>query len=167
MKSKRFRALRAGWAAGATVLLLGACEPIIHTDGQVVDEQKLAAIQPGVQTQSDVEDLLGTPSSASVFGEKTWLYMSKRTSRIAFFEPSILEQNITEIRFDDTGLVASVRQYGLGQAKEVAPVARTTPTEGKKLTFLDQMLGNLNRYGAGAAGRAGPSGPAGPTGPTR
>lgn len=164
MKSARLQAVRTGVAAAAVALVLGACEPIIHTDGQVLDEQKLAAIQPGVQTESDIQDLLGTPSSTSVFGTKTWLYISKRTSRIAFLEPDVLEQNVTEIKFDDAGVVSSIRQYGLGEAKDVAPVARTTPTEGKKLTFLDQMIGNLNRYGAGAGGRAGPgSGPAGPT----
>lgn len=165
MKTAGFKGLGTGLAAAA-VLWLGACEPMIHTDGQVLDENKVAVIQPGVQTEADVEELLGTPSSTSVFGNKTWLYISKRTSRIAFLEPDVLAQNITEITFDESGVVASIRQYDLNQAKEVAPIARTTPTEGKKLTFLDQMIGNLNRYGAGAAGRAGPgSSPSEPTPP--
>lgn len=159
--------LRGFWpgAAAVAALLVGACQPIIHTDGQVIDEQKVAAVQPGVQTESDIEELLGTPSSTSVYGAKTWLYISKRTSRFAFFDPDVLEQNVTEIRFTDAGVVSEVRQYGLGEAQDVAPVARVTPTEGKTLTILDQMIGNLNRYGAGAGGRAGPSSE--PTGPTR
>lgn len=165
--SKTWRGLLA--AVGTAVLC--ACSTTIHTDGQIPDAEKLARIQPGVQNEAEVKKLIGTPSSESIFGPKTYYYISKRTSQFAFFDPDVEEEKIIEIGFDDGGKVDSVRQYGLNDTKEVAPVGRTTPTKGKHLTFLDQMLGNLNKYGAGASGRAGPGGPApggrpgGPSGP--
>jgi len=158
-------AFSAPWRAGAAAVLgaamLWGCAPTIHTDGQIPDAVKLATIEPGVQTEDEVKKLIGTPSTESVFGEKTWYYISKRTSQFAFFSPDVQEQKVVAISFDQDGKVSGIRQYGLSDAKEVSPVARTTPTKGKHLTILDQMLGNLNRYGAAAPGRTGP-GP-GPT----
>ncbi len=151
------------WRAGLAALggmALCACSTTIHTDGQIPDTQKLAMIQPGVQNEAEVKKLIGTPSCESVFGPKTYYYISKRTSQFAFFDPTIEEEKVIEISFDDGGKVDAIHQYGLNEAKEVEPVARTTPTKGKHLTILDQMLGNLNKYGAGASGRAGPGGPA-------
>ena len=37
--------------------------------------------------------------------------------------------------------------------KNVTPIGRTTPTKGKHLTFLDQMIGNMNKYGPSAGSR--------------
>lgn len=146
-------------AAGAlAAALLGACSPIIHTDGQIPDAVKLATIEPGVQGEDEVKKLIGAPSTESVWGQKTWYYITKRTSRYAFFSPDTEEQKVIAISFDQSGKVDSVHQYGLNDAKDVSPTGRVTPSKGKQLTILDQLLGNLNKYGAAAPGRAGPSG---------
>lgn len=137
----------AGLAASLVVAgALGACSPMIHTDGQIPDPVKLASIEPGVQTQDEVKKLLGTPSTVGTFDANTWYYISKRTTTTAFLEPDVLEQRVVVVNFDDAGIVRGVRIYGLDQANSVAPVGRATPTKGKELTILDQMVGNLNRY---------------------
>ncbi len=141
---------------------LTACESTIHTDGQIPDTDKLATIQPGVQTKAEVEKLIGSPSTQSTFGTTTWYYISKRTSQFAFFDPDTQEQKIIEISFDDSGKVSDVKQYNLADAQNVTPVGRTTPTKGKHLTFLDQMIGNMNKYGPSAGNRGeGGQGPSG------
>jgi outer membrane protein assembly factor BamE (lipoprotein component of BamABCDE complex) len=142
-------------------LFLGACSSMVHTDGVVLDDTKVGSIQPGVQSEDDIKRLIGTPSSQSIYGEKTWYYITRRTSRVAFFDPSVQEQKVIAITFDDSGKVSGVRQYGLNDSQDVSPVARTTPTKGKHLTFLDQMMGNLNRYGPSAGSRPGGGGPGG------
>lgn len=159
MIAKRMIPMTLGIALGAAVL--AGCAPMIHTDGQIPDAEKLATIAPGVQSEDEVKKLIGTPSSESVFGVKTWYYITKRTSQVAFFAPSVEEQKVVAISFDQDGKVNGIQEYGMNDAKDVSPVGRTTPTKGKHLTILDQMLGNLNRYGAGAPGRAGPGGPSG------
>jgi outer membrane protein assembly factor BamE (lipoprotein component of BamABCDE complex) len=149
------RLARRGGAAGlvgAWLLAgaLGACSPMVHTDGQIPDPVKLASIEPGAQTREEVVKLLGTPSAVAVLDDRTWYYISKRTSTLAFFEPDVLEQRVVVISFDDSGVVRGIQQYGLNDANDVSPVDRETPTKGRQLTVWDQMIGNLNRYsGAG------------------
>lgn len=133
---------------GAWVLAgaLGACSPMIHTDGQVPDPVKLASIEPGVQTRDEVRKLLGTPSTVSIVDENTWYYITKRTSTLAFLEPEVVDQRVVVISFDDTGVVRGIQQFGLEDAAEVSPAGGATPTKGRQLTIWDQMLGNLNRF---------------------
>ncbi len=150
------RRRRAGLRAGSTGVLavglvagaLAACAPMVHTDGQIPDPVKLASIEPGVQTQEEVVRMLGSPSSVATFDQNTWYYISKRTSTTAFLKPDVLEQRVVVINFDDSGVVRGMRLYGLDDANDITPVGRSTPTKGKELTVLDQMIGNLTRYNA-------------------
>ena len=151
---------RSAFIAALTLGCLTACESTIHTDGQIPDAEKLATIQPGVQTKTQVEKLIGTPSTRSTFGPSTWYYITKRTSQFAFFDPETQDQKVIEISFDDSGKVSGIKQYNLADAQNVTPSSRITPSKGKHLTFLDQMIGNMNKYGAGASGRGGEGGQA-------
>ena len=127
-------------AAGVT-----ACAPRIERHGNVPDADMLRRIEVGVSSREEVGDWLGTPSSTATFGEDTWYYITARTERYAFYAPSIVEQQVVAIAFDDADVVRSVRGYGLEDAREIEPVDRLTPTGGKKLTVLQQMLGNFGR----------------------
>src|SRR6476660_10263534 len=46
---------------------LAACQPTIDQRGNLPDDKKISAIEPGVTTKQAVSQLLGTPSSVSTF----------------------------------------------------------------------------------------------------
>ena len=59
------------------------------------------------------------------------------------------------------GRVRDIKQYELKDGKEVDMVARKTPTSGKELTVLEQILGNVGKFSAPkkqVPGAAGPTG---------
>lgn len=147
------RALLAGLALSA----LAACETVIDVRGHVPDDESLSKIQVGLQKKSDVADLLGTPSSTAPFGDETWLYISRKTSTTAFFSPKVLEQQVVAIVFDDTGTVSDVRRLDMADGKVVRHVARVTPSPGKELSFLEQLIGNVGRFNSGRGGPLNPS----------
>jgi outer membrane protein assembly factor BamE (lipoprotein component of BamABCDE complex) len=146
-RNHRRKAVAAGLLAG---LLVASCAPTIDNRGYVPDPQALERVRPGGQTRGDVAEILGTPSSVTPFADDTWIYIQRKTSTVAFFEPKVLEQNVVVVGFDDAGLVRDVRRYTLEDGKLIDPVTRTTPAPGKELTFLEQLIGNVGRFGQGA-----------------
>ena len=50
------------------------------------------------------------------------------------------------VAFDGNGRVSGTRTYTLADARDVDPVDRVTPTEGRELTLLQQLLGNIGRF---------------------
>ena len=56
------------------------------------------------------------------------------------------------IAFDQTGMVADIRQYGIDDLRDVDPNDRITSTAGKKLGFFEQLIGNIGRFTRGREG---------------
>ena len=140
---------RLGWLLLASVAALAACSPRIDQRGNLLDPDAVLAVQPGIQTKDQVAQLLGTPSTIATFDDKTWYYVSKRTETTAFFTPEITDQQVLVVKFDDADVVENVHLYGMGDAYEIEPVDRTTPTYGQKLTILQQLFGNIGRFTKG------------------
>lgn len=153
--------LRLPFVAFSVLVALGACSPVVETRGNLPAPDAVAAIKPG-QTRSQVAQLLGSPSNVSTFNDKTWYYISRKTETEAFFAPKPVDQQVVKVRFDDAGIVTGVeKQLGLDEAKAVTPSARVTPTAGHTFGFLEQLFGNVGRFGGpgGAGGRSRPGGP--------
>lgn len=98
---------------------------------------------------------LGSPSSTASFGPETWYYISAHKQRKAFLEPEVLDQDVVQIEFNTAGLVDKIQTYTLKDGKKIDMVERTTPTEGHSMGVVEQILGNVGRFGGGA-GRHGP-----------
>ncbi len=149
----------AGAALSAAIALAG-CAATVEQRGNLPPRDELAEIHPGKTTKDQVVKILGSPSSVGVFDDKSWYYISRRTSRVAFFDPSVLDQEVYIVDFNDDGVVQAVDHKTLKDGRDITPVARTTPAPGRQLTFLEQLIGNLGKFNGGGGGGA-PSGPGG------
>ncbi len=136
-----------GTAAIALAVSLSACTPQVAQRGVMPDVDDVARILPTESTKADVERALGSPSSVTMFGGETWLYVGETTERLAFFDKQVNERSVVMISFDEQGRVVDVQSHGLEEARDIQPEERTTPTVGKKMTFVDQLIGNINRLG--------------------
>lgn len=133
-------------AGSAVLLLLAACSSEVTVRGNMPDPEVVATIQPGSTTRSGVVELLGSPSTVSNFEDKHWYYIGQKQTQVAFLEPEILERSVLVIAFNDAGTVQEATTYTLEDGRIVDPVSRTTPTEGRELTILQQLFGNLGRF---------------------
>ncbi len=134
-------------AAVAGIVGLGACAPKVAQRGAMPDIDAIAAIVPNKTTKDEVERSLGSPSSINMFGAETWLYIGETTETFAFLEHEVNERSVLLVRFDDKGIVKEMESHGLDVARDIKPVERTTPTVGKEITAIEQLMGNLNRFG--------------------
>jgi len=151
--------LRHVFAAGFIGLTLAACTPSVDTRGNLADKVRLEQIQPGTSTRDDVAAALGTPSTTGTFDPNTWYYIGARTEKTAFFRPDVVERKIVVVKFDEAGTVADVHELDQNAGKEVELVERTTPTAGRDMNFIEQMMSNVGRFGGGNAGLRQPGAP--------
>ncbi len=133
-------------------LLLASCSPIVDTRGHASEDVDLKQIVAGQTTSEDVRALLGSPTSTSNFGDETWYYVTQKQERMGVFAPTVSEQHVTIITFDANHVVSDIGEAKKEDGKPVEIVGKTTPTEGHKVTIMEQMLGNLGRFNSPGRG---------------
>jgi len=138
---------RAAFAVAVVALSgLGACAPIKTYSGFQAIEAKPEDVKVGEDTKSTVRGKLGSPSAQSTFDPNVWFYMNQIKERVAFRKPQVVQRNVTAIVFNkDTEVVESVNNYTLKDGKAIAYNRRETPTRGRELTVLEQLLGTVGR----------------------
>ncbi|MEE8517036.1 MAG: outer membrane protein assembly factor BamE [Alphaproteobacteria bacterium] len=141
---------RRGCRAGILVLVaLGmfmGCSTEITTRGNAPNPKKLSQIKVGEHNRSQVARLLGTPSNAAIFNDRIWYYVSRKTRSVAFYKPEVLESQVIAIHFDTSGKVKEIRRYTQKDGRDITPVARATPTPGREMGLMEQLLGNIGRF---------------------
>ena len=140
-------ALRLGGAALLSLVLL-ACEPVRHTHGYAPRDSQLAEVKIGADGKAEVASKIGRPTTLGTFDQNEWYYITRSTVSRAFLEPRVVSQEVVVVAFDEEGKASEVERYGLEDGRVVNLVTRTTPTRGKRLTFLQQLLGNIGRFSA-------------------
>jgi len=138
---------RAAYAAIALSLLSSAaCAPITSYSGFQAIESDPKDVKVAVDTKSTVRGKLGSPSATSTFDPNIWYYMNQVKQRVAFRRPQVVSRNVTAITFNkENEQVESVNNYTLKDGKVIAFNGRETPTRGRELTILEQLLGNVGR----------------------
>ena len=143
-------------------IVLAGCAISEDQRGHLPDPEKLADIHPGSTTKEQVVKILGSPSSASTFDDNVWYYISRRTKQVAFFSPTVLDQQVYIVDFDDKGVVKDLGHKTLADSRSITPAPGATPAPGRELSFMEQLLGNVGRFGgSGGAGSSGTPNPAG------
>jgi outer membrane protein assembly factor BamE (lipoprotein component of BamABCDE complex) len=136
-------------AAVALALTLAGCAISEDQRGNLPDPDKLAEIKPGTTTKEQVIKILGSPSSASTFDDDTWYYISRKTKQVAFLSPTVLDQQVFIVDFNNQGVVKDIGHKTLADATPVSPAPGATPAPGRELSFLEQLIGNIGRFGGG------------------
>jgi len=146
MKNKRiaFKIFAAGLIASTS--LLGACTPIQNVRGQLVTAQERAQIIPGETTQNQVLAMLGSPSTVSEFSEHLWMYIGKKTEAYAFFKPEIIDQKVFLVEFNTENVVVDTALLDQRHIQSVRIDPDATPTAGRNLTIIQQLVGNIGRF---------------------
>ena len=135
----------------AACLALTACSNAVQVRGNMPDMEEVSEIEPGVHSRQDIVDMLGSPSTVSTFQDRKWYYIGQKTTEFAFMKPEVVDRSVLVVTFDESGYVDQTAHYTLDDSNEIEPVARTTPTEGRDLTLLQQLFGNLGRFGGTAS----------------
>jgi outer membrane protein assembly factor BamE (lipoprotein component of BamABCDE complex) len=155
--------LRATGAVVAVGLVLGACASNVPSNfgltlptssglneevqrGFIMDQELIAKVRPGMDVQQ-VLQTLGTPSTTSTVGNRTFYYISQRTNRMFQFQaPQVVDQNVVAVYFNKGFKVERVANYGLQDGQIFDFISRTTPTGGEEQSFLRNLFRGVTRF---------------------
>lgn len=126
---------------------LGGCVSEIQNRGNLADPDRLAQIHVGETTRDQVLDTLGTPTATATFDKKTYYYIGEVQSQTAFFDPEVKDRKVVAVHFDDADVVSAIDIKGKDDGQDVGMVDRVTPTPGRDASVVQEMLGNIGRFG--------------------
>jgi outer membrane protein assembly factor BamE (lipoprotein component of BamABCDE complex) len=141
VKRARLRPLWAAMALAAT-LTLGGCDSFtqVYQRGYVLPEGALEQVPLGA-TQDQVLIVLGTPSTVATVSGEVFYYISQRAEqKLAFMPQTVTNQRVIGVYFDKQRRVQRIANYGLKDGRVFDFVARTTPSGGTELNYLNYVF---------------------------
>lgn len=141
------RAIRLASGAAA-LLVLGGCilgDQGPGVRGHLIDDRALDQIKVGSAAEQVVL-VMGTPSTTSTVGGKTYYYIQQKVSQpVLFLNERVTDQRVVAIYLDDKNKVSRVANYGLQDGKVFDFISRTTPTGGQEATFLTNLFRRIGQ----------------------
>ena len=134
-------------AALAATLGAAACAPVTSYNGFQAREQKPQDVKVGVDTKSTVLTSLGSPSTKSTFDPNVWYYVSQITDEYAYYKPRVRTRDVVRITFGKDEKVSEVKHLTLKDGYQIAYDRAETPTRGRSLSWVEQVLGTIGRGG--------------------
>lgn len=119
------------------------CAPIVKNHGYAPDDALLSDITVGQDTRGSVRRKIGRPSTTGVYNEAGWYYVATTVEEYLYHGPKVVDRRVVAVEFNENDVVAAVNVYGVDDGRIIDLQTRTTPTHGRKLTILQQLLGNL------------------------
>jgi outer membrane protein assembly factor BamE (lipoprotein component of BamABCDE complex) len=128
----------------ASAALAAACTPVTTFQGFQAIDSRPQDVQAGVDTRTTVRAKLGTPSAVSTFDPDVWFYISQITESQSFYRPRLIRRDVVAVEFNKGGeTVAKVDTLTLKDGRVIAFNGRETPTRGRELTVLEQLIGSI------------------------
>lgn len=127
-------------------LVLSSCEKDVENRGYVTKFSDFKQIVTGQTTKDDIQSLLGSPTTKSVYGKEQWIYAGIEETKETFYEPKIKNYEAYIVTFDDTGIVEKVEKKGKESLANIKVSNDKTQTGGSELTVMQQLLGNLGKF---------------------
>lgn len=134
-------------AASALAAAAAACAPVTSYNGFQARDDKPADVKVGTDTRSTVLARLGSPTTRSTFGDPVFYYISQTVEREAYHRPRVIAREVTSIAFDKDEKVTEVKSYKLKDGYRIAYGDRETPTRGRQVNWIEQILGTIGRGG--------------------
>ncbi len=133
-------------AIAAFIFTLSGCAPMTRYSGYQAVDANPGDVKLDVDTKSTVRGRLGSPSATSTFDPNIWFYITQVKERVAFRKSRVTKRDVVAISFNkETEMVSSVARYSLADGKIIAFNGRETPTRGREMTILEQLLGSVGR----------------------
>jgi outer membrane protein assembly factor BamE (lipoprotein component of BamABCDE complex) len=130
----------------ASTILSSGCAPISRISGYVPPKVEILQLRVGSSTKEEVKKILGEPLNSSNANQNFLLYVQKRVEALAFFRPKVNDRKVVKLTFDGSEILSKVDFYDSVSTGVFVADQNIVVSEGRKLTFWQQMFGNIGNF---------------------
>lgn len=127
-------------------VLLNGCAQKENYYGYSFPPEYIKSLHVHKTNVSDVRQLLGSPTTESNFGDKTYYYIAQQQSRVAFLLPKVEDHQVLALTFDNNGVLSTVKTYTLEEARSIKFDEGNTRLRGSESGALEQIVGNIGKF---------------------
>ncbi|WP_420102168.1 outer membrane protein assembly factor BamE [Bosea sp. (in: a-proteobacteria)] len=114
--------------------------------GFVMDETLVGQVKVGMDVHKVLE-ILGTPSTTSTVGNRTFYYIGQTVRRrFQFQDPQVIDQQVLVVYFNKGFKVERIANYGLQDGVIFDFISRTTPSGGEEQSFLRNLFRGVTKF---------------------
>lgn len=129
----------------AIFLNCGCVTRDISQKGYMFDEDDLSNIKVGLTNKENTLKYLGYPLNRSYFDDNVWIYYSYKMKEVLFFKPSLKDQKVLVVEFDDdTDLIKNLSLYDVN-SDNYEILDATTEVEEEKENVIRDILKNIGQ----------------------
>ena len=132
------------FVVAAPVALTGCADDLIQ-HGAIIPEYGLDQIPVG-SSREQVLLVLGSPSTTATIDNETFFYISETRKKRGPLNPEVIDRRVVAVEFDNLGTVTRVADYGLKDGVLFDYVKKETPTRGKEVTLVGQLMGIAGNF---------------------
>ena len=121
---------------------------VVKNHGIIALEKKSDQIMLSKSNKNDVLDILGKPSTISLFDKNSWFYMESEKVNQSLFKlgkSKIQKNNILLISFNNYGIVDTKKIYTINDMKKLNIVKNTTVKKYDETSFAGKLLKSLDQ----------------------
>ena len=123
------------------------CSKIIEQNGVPTNDEIFEKLSIGKSTKSQVKKILGEPLMIDDQLVETWIYISQKIEKVAFFEPKLSSREVILLSFKNSILIKK-ETFSKRDSKIIEISTKKVISGGRKLTVLQQIFGNIGNFSA-------------------
>ena len=118
---------------------------VVENHGQVYEKNiDFEELIIGKSTKNEVVELLGSPSTTSIFdNEQSWIYISSEFKKLVFLDGENTDQKILILSFNEETL-KNKEILSKNDIKNIDYEETITDSRGKKINWIKEFFTNLN-----------------------
>lgn len=120
--------------------------------GYVFPENYSSKLHLGKTTESQVLDIMGSPSVTSDYGDRCFYYVAQKLTYTPFSKRKLVEQHVLALKFNK-GVLVDLQRYDSNKPSAVAIDKARTKLPGHEMGIFEQMIHNIGRFKGSSKGQ--------------
>ena len=121
---------------------------VVNNHGINAIELKEKKIEINISNKQDVLNIIGYPSSISIFDENSWIYIERELinqSVLKLGRTKLEKNHILEVTFNNSGVVKNKKFYDLNDMNDLETVKETTTKKYETGSKLGKLIKSLEQ----------------------